>query len=238
MIECLHKISLQIWDIPGGFATLLGAFTTFIAGVCVLLGARLAWKSVQTQIHSSEKIEDARHQKEILAIVSGFTAEMLVYSRAIIQAASIWNQRAKENPDQLVRTNFPIFQDPLFYRASLIKIGLLPQPWVIAGIITFYINILELNDQSREALAGRPTVNATSESIAARLHIIAATLSQVLDGLNADKKFPIFAEIQINKLYMPDGCILSKAEFIPENLQDVLLRIAGIYSIPNSAVNK
>lgn len=59
-----------------------------------MIGAAiLAWRSVQGQIHSAENIETARRNNDITAIETGFTAELLVYSRGIIQAASMWNQR-------------------------------------------------------------------------------------------------------------------------------------------------
>lgn len=221
-------IPWQIWNIPEGFATVLGAAATLLAGSFVLIGAIIAWKSVQRQIHSAEGIEKARQNKEISAIEAGFTAEMLVYSRGVIEAASIWNQRAKEAPKEPVRTAWPVLQDPLFYSANISRIGILPQPWVMGGIISFYTNVLELNDQARETMAGRPTVNATSESVAARLRLMAANLSQVLDGLNADKKFPLQPEIQREKLFMPNGLTLSEATVIPKTLQDVLLRLAGM----------
>jgi hypothetical protein len=88
--------------------------------------------------------------------------------------------------------------------------------------------VLELNDQAREALAGRPTVNVTVESIAARLQLMASNLSQALDGLNDDVPMPIPPEIHLDRLFMPDGRLVSQAEHVPQSLQDVLLRLAGI----------
>jgi hypothetical protein len=57
---------------------------------------------------------------------------------------------------------------------------------------------------------------------------MASNLAQALDGLNNDKKFPIQPEIQIDRLFMPDGQALSHANPVPTSLQDVLLRLAGI----------
>ena len=207
---------------------MLGAAATLLAGSFVLIGAIVAWKSVQRQIHSAEGIEKARLNKEISALEAGFTAEMLAYSRGVIEATSLWNRRAKDAPQEPVRTAWPVLQDPLFYRANISKIGVLPQPWVMGGIISFYANLLELNDQARETMAGRQTVNTTSESIAARLRLMASNLSQVLDGLNADKKFPLTPEIQLENLFMRNGQPLSKATVVPKTLQDVLLRLAGL----------
>jgi hypothetical protein len=91
---------------------------------------------------------------------------------------------------------------------------------IIAG------NLLELNDQSREALAGRPTHDVTSQSIAARLQLMAANLSQALDGLNADRKFGIPSDFKVELLCDPNGKLLYESADLPENLQDLLLRLA------------
>jgi len=204
------------------------ALATVIGGSFVLGGAALALRSVQHQIASQERVETARRDAEIDGIERGFTSELLVYSRGIIQAASIWNQRARQEPDAPVRTQWPVYIDPLFYRNSVSKVGLLRQPWVMGTIIGFYSNLLELNDQAREALSGRPTVNTTHASVAARLHIMASNLAQALDGLNNDRRFPIPPDLHLDRLFMPDGRTVSQSENPPQSLQDVLLRLAGI----------
>ncbi|HMD66173.1 MAG TPA: hypothetical protein VKG22_05935, partial [Stellaceae bacterium] len=61
-------ILCRIWHIPDGFATLLLALATVIAGSFVIGGAIVAWQSVQRQIHSAENIEKARHDNEITAL--------------------------------------------------------------------------------------------------------------------------------------------------------------------------
>jgi hypothetical protein len=86
----------QIWHIPDGFATCLVALATLLAGSFVIGAAILAWRSVQQQIHSAENLEKARHDHEITAVEIGFKAELLVYSRAVIEAASKWNLRASQ----------------------------------------------------------------------------------------------------------------------------------------------
>src|SRR6266404_4017016 len=49
-----------------------------------------------------------RHHRdsEILTIEAGFTAELIVYSRGIIEAVSIWNCRALQSPNEPVRTQW------------------------------------------------------------------------------------------------------------------------------------
>jgi hypothetical protein len=194
----------------------------------VIIGAVIAWRSVQRQIKSSEKIENSRRESEISTVEAGFTAEMIVYSRGIIEATSIWNQRAVQSPNEPERTQLPVFQDPLYYRANIGKIGLLRQQWVPFALIGFYANLLEINEQSKETLAGRPTVNATTGSVAKRLRIMASSLAQALDGLNNEKKFPIQPEIRFEGLFMPDGKTLNQADPAPTSLQEVLLRLAGV----------
>jgi hypothetical protein len=210
-----------LWNIPSGIATLL-------AGSFVIIGALIAWLSVQRQIRSAEDIEKTRRNNESVAVESGFTAELLVYSRGVIQAASLWNQRAVQSPEAEMVTELPVLIDPLYYKTNIGKIGVLREKWVGGALIGFYANLLELNEQTRETLSGRPTVNATSKSIAARLRMMAANLSQALDGLNADRKFPLQPEIHLDSLFMPDGKPLSQAVSVPKNLQEALLRLAGV----------
>jgi hypothetical protein len=210
-----------LWDIPSGIATLL-------AGSFVIIGALIAWLSVQRQIRSAEDIENTRRNSEIAAVESGFTAELLVYSRAVIQAASLWNQRAVQSPEAEPITDLPVLIDPLYYKTNIGKIGVLREKWVGGALIGFYANLLEMNEQTRETLSGRPTVNTTSQSIAARLRMMAANLSQALDGLNADRKFPLQPEIRLDILFMPDGKPLSQAANVPKNLQEALLRLAVV----------
>jgi len=226
-------ILCRIWHIPDGFATLLLALATVIAGSFVIGGAIVAWQSVQRQIHSAENIEKARHDNEITALETGFTSELLVYSPGIIQAASMWNQRAHLPhmfPQEWQRqiTDWPVFIDPLYYKTNIGRIGMLRQGWAGGALIGFYANMLELNEQAREALSGRPTVNVTTQGIATRLQLMASNLSHALDGLNNDRKFPLQPEIRLPLLFAPDGASLSDVANVPQNLQDVLLRLAGL----------
>jgi hypothetical protein len=216
-----------LWAIPEGFALLLGAISTLLAGSFVIMGAWIAWRSVQRQILSAERIEAARQSGEISALEEGFKAELLVFSRGVIEATSVWNQRASQSPSAAANTHFPVLIEPLYYQANIGKIGRLRHKWVAGALIGFYGNMLELNTQSREALSGVPTVNATNKSVAARLQLMASNLSQALDGLNDDKKFPIQPEIQLDQLFTPDGRLVSQGQPIPTSLQAVLLRVAG-----------
>jgi hypothetical protein len=210
----------HLWNIPDGFATLL-------AGSFVIIGAVVAWMSVQQQIRSAETIEKERLANEISALKVGFSWEIIVYTHAIIQSASACNLRAFQSPRQQAVTDWPVITDPLYYQANIGKIGLLRPEWLLGALIGFYTNLRELNDQSREAMASRPTVRATNETIAARLRLMSANLSQALDGLTNDVKIPIPADIHLDQFYMPDGRLISQAENVPQNLQDVLLRLAG-----------
>jgi hypothetical protein len=99
------------------------------------------------------------------------------------------------------------------------------QRWVGGALIGFYANLLELNEQSKEILSNKMTVNLTNESIARRLRMMASNLSQALDGLNSDKKFPIPKDFYLNNLIMPNGKTIDKEI---NNIQDVLLSLVGI----------
>lgn len=209
-----------LWNIPEGFATL-------IAGFFVIIAAAIAWASVKLQVGSAEKIERTRVANELSALKLGFWTEMLTYVSGLIQALSLWNVRALQSPGAAARTEWPLLLDPIFYRTNVGRIGLLRPQWVPGCIIGFYSNLLELNDQSREALAGRPTVNATTNSIAARLRRMALNLSQALDGLMGDAKMPVPPEIRLNDCIMPDGKPVSQASSAPTSLQELLRALGG-----------
>jgi hypothetical protein len=116
----------DVTEIPEGFATLLGAIATLLAGAFVVIAAIIAWRGVQQQIKSAENIENTRRETEISTIEAGFTAELIVFSRGIIDATSIWNQRAAQSSNAII-TQLPTFRDPLYYRGNIGKIGLLRQ---------------------------------------------------------------------------------------------------------------
>ena len=82
-------MNCQMWNIPEGFATLLVAFATLFAGAFVIVGALVAWRSVQRQITSAENIERTRYANDVSAIKTGFTSELIVYSRGIIEATAL-----------------------------------------------------------------------------------------------------------------------------------------------------
>jgi hypothetical protein len=84
--------NLKLVNIPGGFATLIGALATFLAGLLVLAGAFVAWCSVQRQIRLAENMEKTRRSQEIAAIEAGFTAELRLYFRTIIKETSKWKR--------------------------------------------------------------------------------------------------------------------------------------------------
>jgi hypothetical protein len=172
-------------------------------------------------------MERDRREHEGSSIGAGFRSELLVLSLSVIEAASLWNLRESRSPDSGPITGWPIFSDPLYYRTNIGKIGMLREGWIGGALIGFYGNLLELNDQTREAVAGHLTVNVTSQSIAERLRVMASNLSQALDGLNNDQKIAVPADIDLNLLCAPKGKIFANSASLPNNLQDVLLKLAG-----------
>jgi hypothetical protein len=162
------ELAHHLWRMPEGFATLLGAGSTLVAGTFVIVGAAIAWRGVRNQIQSAENLEAARRAAETNALEEGFKAELIVFSRGVSNAASVWNQRAAQAPAAPADRQFPILIEPLYYQANIGKIGGLRHSWVAGALIGFYGNLLELNTQSKEAMAGIPTVNATNQRVARR----------------------------------------------------------------------
>lgn len=223
----IEMLMCRLWHIPEGFATLLAALATLLAGSFVIIGALVAWWSVQRQVKSAENIEKIRRNNESAAIEIGFIYELYVYSTAVIVAASTWNLNASRSPHSAAITDWPLIPDPLYYKVNIGKIGYIRQQPAAGALIGFYTNMLELNEQAREALSGKPTVNATNQSIAARLQRMASNMSHALTGLNLGLEFPIPPEIQVELLYAPDGKLLGNSGGLPKDLQELLLRVAG-----------
>jgi hypothetical protein len=217
----------NLWHMPDGFATLLLACATVFAGFFVIIAAWLAWRGVQRQIRSVENLERNRHNSEVAAIEAGFRAELIVYSRGLIDATSVWNQLAVQSPQAPVTSQWPILQDPLFYKTNIGKIGFIRIEWVAFALIGFYANLLELNDQAREGVAGHPTVNLTRQRLVTRLHIMASSMSQALDGLSNDNDVRLPPDISLDATFLPDGTPLGQAQPVPTSVQEVLSRIAG-----------
>lgn len=215
------------WDIPDGFATLLTAVATLVAGAFVIIGALIAWCSVQRQVKSTERMEKIRRDNESAAIEIGFIYELYVYSIAVIEAASIWNLRASHAPHTAAITDWFLTPEPLYYKANIGKMGYVRRQPAAGALIGFYTNLLELNEQAREALSGKPTVNSTNKSIAARLQRMAANMSHALTGLNMGQKLPIRPEIQVELICAPDGKLLGESGDLPKDLHELLLRVAG-----------
>ena len=227
----VDRIPDSIWrwmaSIPDGEATLLGALATLLGALFVILAAVIAWKSVQRQIASAESIEKARQEHEVKSIEAGFSAELMAYSSAIIIVTSQWNKWARSLINDDFLPPMPMLIDPLYYRANIGQIGTVRHQWVAGAIITFHANLVELNEISKDVFdhkANRPEPGVTAR----RLQIMAANLSQAIDGLNADFRFPIPPEIQIDKLIMPNGTRLDHCRQVPRSIQEVLQRLAGI----------
>ena len=94
------------------------------------------------------------------------------------------------------------------------------------AVITFFGNVLELNEIADEALRGRPTTGQDNATIARRFQMMALNLNRRLTGLNADRKFPLL-EVDLDRLFTPTG---GKARVIvppPKNLQSLLAILGG-----------
>src|ERR1700733_3899210 len=183
-----------LWCVPEGFGTLaVGAF--------VLVAALLAWIGVQGQIKAQKSAENARTSAEREELKTALTAEMLVFSSATIASASNWNERARTNAPMQA---FPMFVEPHVYRSVVGQVGKLGVDWPALAVITFYGNLLDLNDMAREQMAGRGTLGQTSRTIAHRIRIMCSNLAEAISGLNNEREFPILPELEWQNLIAPD----------------------------------
>lgn len=197
-------------------AALAPIISAFIGGGFVLTAALIAWNSVQKRIDAEEAADRRRFQ---LAA----TAELIVFSRSIIEATSNWNLRAHRDP-MLAPPFWPTLVKPHVYIALVSRIALL-EGWVASSVISFYGQVLDLNELSVEAMRGRPTTGTDVGAIAERFRTMAISLAASLDGLNPDRQFPI-VEQDLSSLIAPNGGSVARMEAPPTSLQE-LLRALG-----------
>lgn len=214
----LDKFWIILWNMPESLAIL-------IAGILAIGGASLAWCGIQRQIASQENIECDRRTHERQALEKALTAELLCYARSVIEAASLWNERAHRQPAAAIDV-LRRFVRPRVYEAVIAKIGLLSEGWPAAAVISFYGNLLELNEIEVERESGFLTTGQNAERVARRLQQMAMNLRDALDGLNSDHLFPI-QEVDINQLVAPDGRNIGADASLPTSLQELLMRLGA-----------
>jgi len=113
---------------------------------------------------------------------------------------------------------------PRVYEALLPQIGLL-DGWVAAAVISFYGQVLDLNELSAEAMRERPTSAENNSTIAKRFQTMAKYLADSLDGLNSDRQFPM-TRADVHMLREPNGTMIGYSPR-PKSLQEVLYTLAG-----------
>lgn len=194
-------------------ATVIGAIIT---GGFVLAGAVIAWRSVQKKVDAQQ---NADRDKFKLAV----TAELLVFSEQIPNAASTWNALARQNP-AAPPPSWPVLIHPHVYLTLMSSIGLI-EGWVASSLVAFYGNVLDLNELSAEAMRGRPTAATNVGTIAGRFQRMAVNMAAALDGLNSDRNFPIMGH-DLTVLITPNGTTVAATGQAPTSLQE-LLRVLG-----------
>lgn len=196
---------------------------SFIGGSFILAAALIAWRSVQMQIGAQARAEGRKQEANSLTFRTAVTAELLAFSASIIEATSVWNLRAHQD-SAAIPSVWPTLMRPRVYEALLPQIGLL-DGWVAAAVISFYGQVLDLNELSAEAMRERPTSAENNSTIAKRFQTMAKYLADSLDGLNSDRQFPM-TRADVHMLREPNGTMIGYSPR-PKSLQEVLYTLAG-----------
>jgi hypothetical protein len=206
-------------------ATVLGAIFT---GCFVLGGAWFAWKSVQAGINEKDNADREKFRRAV-------TAELLNFSVSIVKMASEWNARACANAAAVPTgpAGWPVLTRPHVYEALVPTIGLI-EGWPAAAVISFYGNVLDINELSKEAMQGRATVGINVGKIAERFQAMAFYLAESLDGLNPDEAFSIGNHNNLTRLVTPSGATVAATGQEPATLQE-LLRVLGGRPVRNGS---
>ena len=92
------------------------------------------------------------------------------------------------------------------------------------AVITFFGNVLELNEITAETFQGRPTKDFNNAAIAERFRMMALNLEQALDGLNSCERFRIAEDYDLTQLFTPSGIAVAQMKQPPRLYKDCLPR--------------
>ena len=175
------------------------------------------------QIGAQDRAKREEREADPQTFKTALTAELLAFSPSIIEATSTWNGRASETSAGIPKV-WPTLMQPRVYEALLPKVGLL-DGWVTSALISFYGQVLDLNELSAEAMRERPTSAEDYSTLATRFQAMAKYLADALDGLNQDRQFQITRR-DLPLLRIPSGSTIgSWAQ--PKTLQELLYTLAG-----------
>jgi len=209
-------------QIIGPLATVAAALFTSTA---LIVGAVVAWRSVQARID----VEEIADQRRFRAAV---TAELVTFSDPVVRAASDWNSRAHQNPNEvLIPERWPVLPRSSVYEALVSRIGSVEGP-VAAAVIAFYGEILDLREMSTEAMHGRATLDVNASTLAQRFQHMALNLADALDGLNENRSF--LHRYDTRTLFLPSGERVASFDPLPTTLQALLRAVGGRATQPDA----
>jgi hypothetical protein len=206
-------------QIVGPLATIAAAIFTSTA---LLVAALLAWRSVQARIDLEEANDKRRFR-------SAVTAELVTFSDPVIRAASDWNARARNNPNEVpAPERWPVLPRPSVYEALVSRIGSI-EDRVAFSVIAFYGQVLDLREISTEAMHDRATHDVNVSTLARRFQHMALTLADAIDGLSGNHPFPNTHDTRT--LFTPIGLAVATIPFplpiTPLTIQTVLRLLGG-----------
>jgi len=208
--------------IVGALATIAAAVFTSTA---LLVAALLAWRSVQARIDLEEANDRRRFRSAVIA-------ELVTFSDSVIRAASEWNARAHNNPNQVpTPKNWPVLPRPSVYEALVLRIGSI-EDRVASSVIAFYGQVLDHREMST-----RMTHDVNASTLARRFQHMALTLADAIDGLSGNH--PYRSRHDTRTLFTPTGVAVALIPFPvppvgPLTIQTVLRLLGGRPLIPHS----
>ena len=165
------------------------------------------------------------------------TAELVTFTDPVIRAASDWNARAHNNPNEVpALERWPVLPRPSVYEALVSRIGSM-EDRVAASVIAFYGEVLDLREMSSEAMRGRATHDVNAGTLARRFQDIALHLADAIDGLSGNRPFRNPHDTRV--LFTPSGVAVALIPFPvppvgPLTIQTVLRLLGGRPLIPHS----
>jgi hypothetical protein len=145
-------------QIAGPLATVAAALFTSTA---LIVGAVVAWRTVQARIDAEESADQRGFRAAI-------TAELVTFSDPVVRETSDWNRRAQQNPIEVPPPErWPVLPRPSVYETLVSRIGSV-EGWAASALIAFYGEVLDLREMSTEAMHGRATLDVNASTLAQR----------------------------------------------------------------------
>ena len=208
-----------------GSMTLFAGLFAVLAGWFSLNGAKHQAKaqfaSTERQIIAAADAEKKRVREKRGAIFAAFRAELSLYSDPIVSVTSRANSDSRV--DRTGKASLPMLAKPMIYERFVGEIGLLQDEKAAKWVLSFYGNLIFLNDCS----AGMG-ISYSNGHVADKLRVLSENLANALDCFFSSEELSVNnIGVDLDALWLPSGEAASTFHRSPVTMQDLLRLVAS-----------